>query len=238
MWLSEVYRFPHTTYPYSSCICSFLRIRTIRGFCCANLGSELLRNNPRIAHANLGSEDLLRKPRIRTQSSGIAQPNLGHLRQQTHDRSRMQSNFSLRKPRIHTQSSGIAQPNFGHPRQQTHDRSRTQSSSAIRVIEATIDHTRKAVRPSAAKKPQSIAHAKQLGHPLQRTHVAADGRAALRARSIVGLLPRMAEVWLRDPRRLRADPRFACAILGLLRKSRIRGLRSKILGWSESVLCA
>ena len=29
----------------------------------------------------------------------------------------------------------------------------------------------------------------------------------------------MAEVWLHDPRRLRADPRFACAILGLLRKS-------------------
>ena len=28
----------------------------------------------------------------------------------------------------------------------------------------------------------------------------------------------MAEVWLRDPRRLRADPRFACAILGLWRK--------------------
>ena len=69
----------------------------------------------------------------------------------------------------------------------------------------------------------------------------AQQKAALRARSIVGLLPQMAEVWLRDPRRLRADPRFACAILGLLRKSsdpRTVGLRSKILGWSESVLCA
>ena len=75
-------------------------------------------------------------------------------------------------------------------------------------------------RPSAAKKPRSIAHAKQLGHPLQRTHVDADGRAAFRARSIVGLLPRMAEVWLRDPRRLRADPRFA------QQNPRIRGLRS------------
>ena len=94
-------------------------------------------------------------------------------------------------------------------------------------------------------------HAKQLGHPRQRGFVAADGRAALRARSwllcrgwpncfacaidrgfvdadgraalrarsIVGLLPRMADVWLRDPRRLRVDPRFACVILGLLRKS-------------------
>ena len=36
----------------------------------------------------------------------------------------------------------------------------------------------------------------------------------MRARSIVGLLPRMAEVWLRDPRRLRADLRFAQQILG------------------------
>ena len=177
-----------------------VRIRTIRVFCCANLGSELLRNNPRIAHANPGSAVLLRKPRIHTQSSGIAQPNLGHLRQQTHDRSRTQSSFLLHKPRIRTQSSGIAQPNLGHPRQQTHDRSCMQSSSAIHVNEATIDCTGKAVRPSTAKKPRSIAHAKQLGHLLQRTHVAADGRAALRAQSIVGLLPRMAEVWLRDPR--------------------------------------
>ena len=52
--------------------------------------------------------------------------------------------------------------------------------------------------------------------------VCADGRAASLARSIVGLLPRMAEVWLRDRRLLRLDSRFACAILG----------------WSESVLCA
>ena len=37
----------------------------------------------------------------------------------------------------------------------------------------------------------------------------AQQKAALRARSIVGLLPQMAEVWLRDPRRLRADSRFA-----------------------------
>ena len=54
-------------------------------------------------------------------------------------------------------------------------------------------------------------------------------KAALHARSIVGLLPQMADVWLRDPRRLRADPGFICAILGLLLKSSVRGLRSKIL---------
>ena len=73
-------------------------------------------SDPRVCCANLGSAILLRKPRIRTQSSGIAQPNLGHLRQQTHDRSRTQSSFLLRKPRIRTQSSGIAQPNLGHQR--------------------------------------------------------------------------------------------------------------------------
>ena len=39
-----------------------------------------------------------------------------------------------------------------------------------------------------------------------------------------------------------ADParhtRFVCAILGLSRRARIRGLRKKILGWCESALCA
>ena len=29
----EVYRFPHTTYPYSSCICSFLQQHPIPTFC-------------------------------------------------------------------------------------------------------------------------------------------------------------------------------------------------------------
>ena len=117
-----------------------VRIRTILGFCCANLGSELWHNNPRIAHVNIGSEDL------------------------------------LRKPRIHKQSSRIAQPNLSHPRQQTHDRSRKRSSSAIRRNEPTTfylyiflheqytDRARKTVRPSAAKKPRTIAHAKQLAH--------------------------------------------------------------------------
>ena len=109
-----------------------VRIQTILEFCYANLGSKLWRNNPRIAHANIGSEDL------------------------------------LHKPRIHTQSSRIAQPNLGYPRQQTHDRSRKRSSSAIRRNEATTDRTRKAVRPFAAKKSQTIAHAKQLTHSRQR----------------------------------------------------------------------
>ena len=199
-------------YVFRSCIYVMRKVRilTIRGFCCVNLGSELLRNNPK---------DRVCKPRIRTQSSGIAQSNLGHLRQQTHDRSRMQSSFLLRKPRIRTQSSRIAQPNLGHPRKQTHNRSRTQSSSAIRVNEATIDCTRKAVRPSAAKKPRSIVHAKQLGYPLQRTHVAAA---------------RMAELFcVRDRLRVccRGCPRFGCAILDdCVRIRGLRGLRSKICG--------
>ena len=36
-------------------------------------------------------------------------------------------------------------------------------------------------------------------HAIGCGFVAADGRAASLARSIVGLLSRMAEVWLRDP---------------------------------------
>ena len=44
--------------------------------------------------------------------------------------------------------------------------------------------------------------------------VSVDGRAASLAQSIVGLLPRMAGVWLRDPRRSRVDLRFAQQILG------------------------
>ena len=49
--------------------------------------------------------------------------------------------------------------------------------------------------------------------------VDADGRAALRVQLIMGLLPRIAEVWLRNRKRLCAEPRFVCAIPGLLRKS-------------------
>ena len=45
---------------------------------------------------------------------------------------------------------------------------RVRSSSATPVNEATIDRARKAVRPSAAKKPRSIAHGKQLGHPRRK----------------------------------------------------------------------
>ena len=116
-----------------------VRIRTILGFCCANLGSEL-------CAIILGSRTRTSDPRISCANLGSARNHLG---------------------------------------------SRNQTP-AIR-----------------GNNPQSIAHAKQLGHPRQRGFVAADGRAALRARSIVASLPRMAEVWLRDPRRLHTDPRFA-----------------------------
>ena len=72
------------------------RIRTILGFCCPNLGSELCAI---ILGSHTQTSDprmLLHKPRIRTQSSRIAQPNLGHPRQQTHDRSRTQSSSAIR----------------------------------------------------------------------------------------------------------------------------------------------
>ena len=163
---------------------------------------------------------LLRKPRIRALRNNprIAHANLG-------------SEDFLRKPNIH----GFCCANLGFARNILGSRNQTssicgnestidreqKSSSAIRINEATID------------------------------------RACLCTRSIVSLLPPMAEVWLRDPRRLRADlrfaqqnpwmlvlrskswdPRFVCAILGLLCKARIRGLHSKLLGWSESVICA
>ena len=124
-----------------------VRIRTIRRFCCANLRSELLRNNPSIAHANLGS----------------------------------------------------ARNILGSPNQ----------TSAIRSNKPTIDHARRAARPSASTKPQSIAH------------------VCMHDRSWAGLLLWMAEVWLRirglpskirgsevcvcDPRIIlqSLDPRFA-----------------------------
>ena len=137
----------------------YIRIRTIRKFCCANLRSELLRNNPRIAHANLGSAR-----------------NLLGSRNQT---------------------------------------------PAIR-----------------GTNPRSIAHAKQLGHPPQRS----DNRSRTFACAIDrGFVAADGRIWLRDPRRLRADPRFA------QQNPRIRGLRSNssdpmftcaILGLFRSEVCA
>ena len=181
-----------------------VRIRTILGFCCTNLGSELWRNNPRIVHANIGSEDL------------------------------------LRKPQIHKQSSKIVQPNLAHPRQQAHDRSHKQSSSVIRRNEATTffflheqytDRARKAVRSSAAKKPRTIAHAKQLAHPRQLSTI---------DRAIAHALRLCRQRWLRinkyTLKKIHGWPRFGCAILDIVINCMwIRGLRSKICG---SEVCA
>ena len=63
----------------------------------------------------------------------------------------------------------------------------------------------KAAHPSAATKhnrSRNRAHTPALQATMvnHRGFVATDGRAALRALSIVGLLPRMAEIWLRNPR--------------------------------------
>ena len=82
------------------------RIRTILGFCCPNLGSELYA-------IILGSHTQTSDPRICCANLGSARNHLGS----------------------HNQTSAIrvnTQPNLGHPHQQTHDRSHTQSSSAIR----------------------------------------------------------------------------------------------------------
>ena len=124
---------------------------------------QALHNNARIAHANVGSKDLLCKPRIRTQSSRIAQPNLGHPWQQTHNR-------------LCKQSSSAIHGNVG---------SLPQMAELLCV--------RDRLWLLCHGWPNCFACA------IDRSFVDTDGRAALRARSIVGLLPRMAEVWLRDP---------------------------------------
>ena len=101
----------------------------------------------------------------------------------------------LRKPRTRAlRNPSIAHANLASARNLLGSRNQT---SAIRSNKPTIDHARL----------------------LDCGFIDADGRAALHARSIVVLLPWMAEVWLHDSRRLRADPRFACATLGLLHKS-------------------
>ena len=83
--------------------------------------------------------------------------------------------------------------------------------SAGRGNVVTIDCASKIARSSTAKKPRSIVHAKKFGHSrddrgiiackagmcavsIDRGFFATDGQAALRAQSIVGLLPWMAEV--------------------------------------------
>ena len=128
-------------------------IRTIHSFCCANLRSELLCNNPKIAHTNIGS---------------------------TH--------------------------NLLGSRNQT---------SAICGKKHTIDRVRKAARPSASTKPQSIAHV--CVH--DRSWVCCRGwprfgcvilEDCVRIR---GLRSKIcgSEVCMRDPRIIAqsSDPRFA-----------------------------
>ena len=132
------------------------------------------------------------KPRIRAlrNNPGIAHANLRSL---------------LRKPWIH-RFYYVTQTSDRH----NHLGSRIQTW-AIRGSKPTIDRASKAARPFAAKKPRSIAHAKQLGYsrgdhgfvacragmrslPIDRGFVAADVRAAWRAQSIVVSLPGMAEL--------------------------------------------
>ena len=141
----------------------------------------------------------------------------------------------LRKPQIHTQSSRIAQPNprsiaqakqLGHPQKRSHNRSRAQSCSTFCGKEPrTI--AQQSSSPIHSNEAQSIAQSRTHTPSLQATmvnhrgFVATYGRAALRALSIVGLLPRMAEIWLRNPRGLCVNPRLAQQNL------RIRGLCSK-----------
>ena len=136
--------------------------------------------------------------------------------------------------------------NLGSARNHLGSRNQT---SAIRVNKPTIDRARKAACPSAATWVRCSGWPSCFACAIDRGFFAADGRTALRVRSIVAsltrmtkllcvrdrswvccggwprfgcVLPRMAEVWLRDPRRLRAcgsevymrDPRIIAQKLG------------------------
>ena len=105
-----------------------LRIWTIRGFCCANLWSELLHNNPRIVHANLGSEDVLCKHRIHGFAVQTSDPHAIFWYRATKPRASAATNS---RSIVHTKQ-------LGHPRQRSHGRSRKQSSSAIHVTDCTL----------------------------------------------------------------------------------------------------
>ena len=153
-----------------------VRIRTILGFLLRKARIRALRNSPRIAHANLGSEDLLRKPRIHTQSSRIAQPNLGH------------PQILLRIIIIITiYLLIIIVASRAGVRARLRDRS---------CFFAADGRAASRVRSFVGSLPQKV---ELLCAHDRCGFVSADGRAASLARSIVGLLPRMAEVWLRDP---------------------------------------
>ena len=149
------------------------------------LGLRMQTSDPRICCANLRSVDLLRKPQIHTQSSRIAQPNPGYPWQQT----TIDCASEAARPSTETKPQPIARTKqFDLLRQRSHERLHS-----------------KAAHPSAATKhnrSRSRAHTTALQATManHRGFVATDGRAALRAILIVGLLPRMAEIWLRNPR--------------------------------------
>ena len=159
----------------------------------------------------------------------------------------LSAKYEFGPPRIRTQSSRIMQPNLGHPRQQTHDRLRSQSSSAIRGNEPTIiNHrclqSRSACAIDRASLPQM---GELLACAIVRGLFAAEGRTALRTRSVVASFLRMAELlrlhdrswvcccgwsrfgcailddclWIRGLRSKSSDLMFVCVILGLLRQS-------------------
>ena len=117
------------------------RIRTILGFCCPNLGSEL-------CAIILGSHTQTSDPRICCANLGSARNHLG---------------------------------------------SRNQTS-AIHGNKPTIDRARKAARPSTATWVRCSGWPSCFACSINRGFVDADGRAALRVRSIVASLPWMSEL--------------------------------------------
>ena len=124
-----------------------VRIRTIRGFCCANLGPSfcaiILGSRMQTSDPHAIFWDRAAKPRP---SAATNPRSIAHAKQ------------------------------LGHPRQRSHDRSYTQNSSVIRGKEATIDRARKAARPSAATNPRCRGWPSCFACVIDRGFVDADGR--------------------------------------------------------------
>ena len=137
-----------STYIYVKCK---VQIRTILGFAVQTsdpsfgviiLGLRTQTSDPRICCANLGSPDLLCKPRIHTQSSRIAQPNLGHPWQQTHDRLRKRSSSAIhRNEAITDRTCKVVRPSAAKSHERSHSKAAHPSTATKHNRSRSRAHT-------------------------------------------------------------------------------------------------
>ena len=172
---------------------------------------------------------LLTKPRIRALRNNprITHANLG-------------SEDLLCKPRIR----GCYCANLGSARNHLGSRNQT---SAIHGNKPTIDRARKAARPSTATWVRCSGWPSCFACAIDRGFFfAADGRTALRVRSIVASLMRMAELLCVRDRSLfcyRGWPRFGCvllrmAVVWLCDPRRLRACGSEVFAAKSCFACA